>query len=305
MLTTDLARSTELEVIATQRLHDLLAAAGKDAGAPLDRSTTAELARWARADLVISGAVFKLGEQYRIDAQAYDVRTGTLAAAHKVSGSELFKMLEDLTAGLLAGLTSGAPQLPALQAVTQSEDAFRAYTEGKRLYGNLLFAQAVDQFRRAIDLDPDFALPKVHLATALFTIGDVKGGVNSLQKALEQAEALPDDERLLAQGLEAYFGQEDSDKGSKYFRELIERFPRNPEGYVWYGRACSEIAGDSMEGVRQLRAALKIDRDYLPAVVSLADEMTRLGAEAESRSLLRETANRCPQAKDAIEALLN
>jgi TolB-like protein len=305
MLTTDLSRSPQLEVIATQRLHDLLTAAGQDAAAPLDRTKTAELARWARADLVISGAVFKLGDQYRIDAQAYDVKTGTLEHAQKVSGTDLFSMVEALTAGLLGGLTSGERSTPTLQAVTQSEEAFRAYTEGKRLYGNLMFAQAADRFREAIDLDESFALPRVHLATSLLTIGDIEGGVDSLGFALADAGALPEDERLLAQGLDAYFREADYDKGAEYFGELIERFPRNPDGHVWFGRAASELEGDSMKGIRRLRAAIRIDRDYLPAVVSLAEEMTRLGAVEESQTLLRETAERCPMAAEAIEALLD
>jgi len=304
MLTTDLARSPELEVIATQRLHDLLARAGQDAAAPLDRSTTAELARWARADLVISGAVFKLGEQYRIDVQAYDVNTGTMAAAHKVSGTELFDMVEELTTGLLAGLTSGKLDTPRLRAVTRSEEAFRAFTEGKNHYANLRYEKAAGLFREAIEIDHDFALPRIHLATSLFSVGDVEAGVAALGEALADPEALPEDDRLLAQGLDAYFREGNHGKGAKLFERLTERFPRNPEAFVWQGRVASDLEGDPMQSVRYLRAALKIDRDYLPAVAGLAGEMMRLGAVTESESLLRETADRCPMAADAIEALL-
>jgi len=304
MLTTDLARSPELEVIATQRLHDLLARAGQDATAPLDRSTTAELARWARADIVISGSVFKLGEQYRIDVQAYDVLTGTLVAAHKVSGTELFDMVEELTVGLLAGLTAGKLNTPSLQAVTRSEDAFRAFTEGKNHYANLRFEKAAGRFRKAIELDGQFALPRIHLATSLISIGDIEGGVLALGEGLANPDALPEDDRLLAQGLDAYFREGDYGKGAEFFEQLTERFPRNPEAYVWLGRVASDLEGDPMEGVRHLRAALRIDRDYLPAVASLAGEMMRLGAVTESENLLRETADRCPMAADAIEALL-
>jgi len=304
MLTTDLARSPELEVIATQRLHDLLARAGQDAAVTLDRSTTAELARWARADIVISGSVYKLGDRYRIDAQAYDVQTGTMVTALKVSGTELFEMVEELTAGLLAGLTSGELATPSLQAVTQSEDAFRAFTEGKSFYANLRFDEAAGRFREAIEFDADFALPRLHLATSLFTTGDVEAGVAALTDGLANPDTLPEDDRLLAQGLDAYFREGDYGKGAELFGQLIERFPRNPEAYVWWGRVVSDFEGDPMEGIRHLRAALKIDRDYLPAVASLAGEMLRLGAVTESESLLRETADRCPTAADAIEALL-
>ena len=303
MLTTDLSRSSQLEVIATQRLHDLLANAGKDATTPLDRSTTAELARWARADIVISGSVFKLGDQYRIDAQAYDVETGTLSAAHKVSGTDLFLMVENLTTGLLSGLTQGETTRPE-RMPTRSQDAFLAFTEGKTQYENLQFEAAADSFRASIEHDGEFALPQVHLATTLLTMGDVDGGLVAIETALQDSESLPEDERLLAQGIDAYFREGDFVKGAALFADLIERFPRNPESHVWWGRAASELQGDSMEGIRQLRAALKIDRDYLPAVVGLAGEMSRLGAVEESQTMLQAAADRCPMAADAIMELM-
>ena len=109
---------------------------------------------------------------------------------------------------------------------------------------------------------------------------------------------------MLAQGLDAYFREGNHGKGAKLFERLTERFQRNPEAFVWQGRVASDLEGDPMQSVRYLRAALKIDRDYLPAVAGLAGEMMRLGAVTESESLLRETADRCPMAADAIEALL-
>ena len=147
MLTTDLSRFGDLEVIATQRLYDLLALAGRDPTQTLDRATASELARWAGAGIVISGAVFKAGNRYRIDAQAYDTARGTVAVAHKVEGEQLFEMVNELTAGLRRGLSVAAVEDAALQAATtSSEEAFRSYARGRTLYDGLRFEQAAEQF---------------------------------------------------------------------------------------------------------------------------------------------------------------
>jgi TolB-like protein len=302
MLTTDLARSKNLELIATQRLHDLLTTAGYDGNAVLDRSTTAELARWADADIVISGAVFKLGETYRIDAQAYDIESGTMIVAHKVSGSELFEMVEELTAGLLGGLTGSSEPMPKLLAVTNNQEAFRAFSEGRSSYEQLDFEGAVESFRESIELDGEFAQPRLQLATSLFAVGEDEKGMAALAQAVANSEQLPEDERLLVQGLDAYFLKDDPETGAARFKELLQRFPRHTDAYVWRGRIAANLEGDPMNAVRQLRMALKIDRDYLPAVISLAAEMTHLGAADASDALLRETADRCPMARDAIES---
>ena len=305
MLTTDLSRSTDLEMIATQRLHDLLVNAGKDASMPLDRSTTSELARWARADIVISGSVFKLGEQYRVDVQAYDVETGTLAAAQKVSGVDLFTMVEELTAGLLLELTNRETRSPEMLRPTKSEEAFRAFTAGKTQYANLQYGEAAESFRVSMEYDGEFALPQIHLATSLLSMGEMDEGLIVIERVLEDSGNLPDDDRLLAQGIDAYFREGNLEKGTDLFNELIERYPRNTEARVWMARGVTELDGDSMEGIRQLRAALKVDRDYLPAVVGLADEMARLGAVDESQALLQGAADRCPLAAEAIEERMN
>ena len=302
MLTTDLARSQQLELIPTQRLHDLLATAGYETNAVLDRTTTAELVKWAGADIVISGAVFKLGETYRIDAQAYDVEDGSMVIAHKVSGSELFEMVEELTAGLMTGLTGDREPMPRLLAVTDSEGAFQAFSEGRGYYENLEFKEAAAHFRKSIELDQTFGQPQLHLATSLFAAGENDAGLDALRQAVQNADTLPEDEKLLVTALDAYLLQNDPDSGAIVFEKLFKRFPRHTDALVWRGRIAADVEGDPMTAIRQLREAIKIDRDYLPAVVTLAGEMSKLGVVEESTKLLRDTAERCPMAKDAIES---
>jgi len=152
MLTTDLSRSKDLEVIATQRLHDLLASAGRDPEEILDRSTASELARWAGADIVISGSVFRSGRRYRIDAQAYDTASGAVTVARKVEGEDLFVMVDELTSGLREGLQFSAVEAaPLLMVTTSSEEAFRHYTRGRAYYDSLDLEAAEDQFKIGVE----------------------------------------------------------------------------------------------------------------------------------------------------------
>ena len=67
MLTTDLARVPGLQVISSQRLQDLLSAAGKGDLKELDRGATTQLGRYAGAGVAVNGTIFKAGEKYRVD----------------------------------------------------------------------------------------------------------------------------------------------------------------------------------------------------------------------------------------------
>ncbi len=305
MLTTDLSRSKDLEVIATQRLHDLLAASGKDPEAALDRSTATELARWAGADVVIGGSVFKAGGQYRLDAQAYDTRTGAIVAAHKVQGEDLFPMVDELTTALRRELRLGAPEQPAplRAAVTSSEEAYRHFVRGKSLYDSLRFGDAATEFRRALELDPAFALARLRLVTTLDMAGRREEALRLAGDLAAEEQRLPEPEQLLARGFSAFFLEGDATEGRKVLETLLERFPESDEAYLWLSRGLSEIAGDPLRATQKLRKAIELDPNNLAAISALAGQLAELGAVEDARRLLEDGLARNPEATALREQL--
>jgi TolB-like protein/Tfp pilus assembly protein PilF/predicted Ser/Thr protein kinase len=295
MITTDLSASEGLDVIATQRLHDLLAAAGQDPSRGLDRSTTAELARWAGADLVISGSVFKAGERYRIDAQAYDTGTGSVVTAYKSEGGDPFPLVSDLTAGLLRGLgvaASGAGQ----PAVTRSGPAFQAFVRGKERFENLALDEANVELEAALEIDPGFALARLYLAKIAILDGETETAAQMLDQALARAEEMPEAPRLLARALEAFYVDRDEIAGERLIEELTRRFPQNGEFYAWWGRALVDLGRKPLAATRKLGEALRLDPNSILAITALAEQLTRLGQEEEARRLLAEARERSPVA---------
>jgi TolB-like protein/thioredoxin-like negative regulator of GroEL len=298
MLTTDLSRSGELEVIATQRLYDLAAMAGGDERPDLDQSTVTELARWAGAGLVISGSVFKLGEVYRIDAQAYDTRTGTVTVAHKVEGSDLFRMVNELTAGLREGLQlSKGHETGGLELVaTSSEDAFRFYTQANEDYDNLRFGEAAANLERSLQSDPEFTMARLRLAMSLHAMGDEAAAEKRVEELAPEIDRLSESDRLLAQALHAFVSERDFDAGSRYLEQLTEKYPNHGSAYVLWAQGLDELADDPLQATRKLQAALKQDPNNLPAIVALARHLARFGATRDAELILRQAADRNPDA---------
>ena len=304
MLTTDLSRSRDLEVIATQRLYDLMSAAGHDPESPLDGASATELARWAGATVVISGSVFKLGDTYRIDAQAYDIASGTVAVAHKVEGADLFALVTDLTSGLRQGLKLATVEDEQLIASTSSEEAFRHYTFGREQYDNLNYDRASADLERAIEIDPEFGLARLQLALNQQALGHERAAVELVEGLLPDADRLPERERLLTHAFDAFFIQEDAEKGAGYVNELLEQYPDDGSAYVMWARALSEREGNRVGAMHKLRAAVVADANNLPAIAALADQLARLGDAATAETIIREAATRNPQAADTLERLV-
>ncbi len=298
MLTTDLSRSGELEVIATQRLYDLAAMAGGERRPDLDQATVTELARWAGAGVVISGSVFKLGEVFRIDAQAYDTRSGTVTVARKVEGTDLFQMVDELTAGLREGLQlRGGEKAERLDLMaTASEDAFRLYTQAREHYNNLLFDEAAEKLEQSLVTDPKFSLARLRLALSLHAMGDEKAAARRVDELVPDIDRLPESDRLLARALHAFVSERDFEAGARYLEELTEKYPNHGAAYVLWAQGLDELAGDPLQATRKLQAALKQDPNNLPAIVALAEHLARFGATTDAEQILRQAADRNPDA---------
>jgi len=297
MITTNLARSDDLEVVATQRIYDLLAVAGEREPRAMDRSMAPELARWAGADIVIGGSVFKIGDNYRIDAQAYDTASGTVTAAHTVEGDELFAMVDELTDGLRAGLSVGTIEEPTLEIVTtSSEEAFKRYARGRQLHENLMFEEAADEFRESLEADDGFALAHLRLAMSLLADDDEETALPHIDKAAEQVDRMPSAERLMTLALHSFYREGDLEAGTRHLEQLAREHPGERDTYVLWARVLADLSNQPLRATSRLRQAIELDPGNLQAIAALASQLVDLGEVQAARVILEEAKRRNPQA---------
>jgi tetratricopeptide (TPR) repeat protein len=297
MLTTDLSRSPGLEVISTQRLYDLLSREGEAGEGALDRSTATELARRAGAGIVLSGSIFKPGDEYRIDVQAYDTATGQVVTAASVTGQDVFQMVDWLTNDIRRGLQYAADEGTDLRTMlTASQEAYRHYTEGTRLYQDYRFAEATAAYRRSLEADPGFAAAQLRLGMNLYLQGERAEGLPLIAEAAAQAERLPRKQRLLAEAFSAFWVEQDFRKGDERLQELVDRYPEDKEGFFWRAQALAGLAGDREGAVRMLRRVMDLDPGYTLAVTALGGHLLALDRAAESRQVLEDFLEAHPDA---------
>lgn len=84
MLTTNLSRYGELEVVSSQRLFDILNIIGKDDVETIDKHLATEIANRAQVKTMLLGGIIQIGEKIRINTQLCDVRTGSNIGSEQV-----------------------------------------------------------------------------------------------------------------------------------------------------------------------------------------------------------------------------
>ena len=164
-LTNDLRSAMHLRIIDRTRVVEAVRRLGTDL-APL----RGELL----IDLAIVGSFQCAGGRLRITARAVDVASGEALADSKVDGplDSVFD-LQDRTvmqlAEAIASRTESTARRPHRE--TSSLEAYQAFTEGRVRLETLDASQvgnAINDFERAIELDPRYAAAHVGLANARF-----------------------------------------------------------------------------------------------------------------------------------------
>jgi tetratricopeptide (TPR) repeat protein len=192
LLTTNLAQAKSLDVISTERVRGLISRRTKGEGR-LPPGAAQEVAKEAQADMFLSGALLKVGSQLRLDLRVQETATGKLLFADKVEGDNaqaVFGMVDQATAAILAKLTPGeAPPKPNVAAsLTSNLEALRAYEEGLSYYDRFFMEEAASAFRRATELDPQFAMAHYQLAGSSI---DYAAARQAMARAAQLADRLP------------------------------------------------------------------------------------------------------------------
>ena len=173
LLTTNLAQLPDVLVVGRQSLYDLLMEEGRSEEEEIPEALAMTVARGAGARMLLWGSVTGTAADMRIDAQLIELENGTVASADFARGSDVFELVDTLTAQLAARLT-GAPRASELVRIshlgTTNLAALGAFHRGNALARAGRLDEAEAYFERAATIDSAFALP--FLASRVEVAGD-------------------------------------------------------------------------------------------------------------------------------------
>lgn len=261
-----------------------------------------EIARALAATHVLDGSVRRADDRVRIVAQLVDPVTDRQLWAETYDRrlTDIFAIQSDVALSIASALrTKLSPDETThiRREPTASMEAYQHYQRGRHLYlqfGGDSMHRAIGYFRRALELDPEYALAWASLAIAV--IDTIESGVADAPLARREATqaaaaALRIDPELgeahTAQGYVDFALEFDWQSAEAEFRRAIELRPSDAEAHDLYGRMCSAI-GRFDEAIVLLRRAHELD----PLVQrnDLATTLLRAGryeeAEAEAARAL-------------------
>lgn len=173
LLMTDLARSSQLQVVDRLRLDALLRELRfVQASRNVDSATAPRVGGLVGARRLVVGTVTQVpGGELRIDARIADAGTGEIRPAVFATANLADILLAEKALALqlfdqLGVTLTPAERVAVEQRATQNLAALLAYSRGVRYAVEGRFDQAAGEFETAVRLDPSFSIARTRLARA-------------------------------------------------------------------------------------------------------------------------------------------
>jgi len=234
-----------------------------------------DIARELDVANIMEGAVQRSGNRVRINVQLIDAETDEHLWAEiydrELSAENLFDIQSEIAQAIATALEatlSDAEMANLAEAPTTNVAAYDLYLQARQLsvrqeeLGN---QTALELFREAIRLDPEFKLAWTGLADAYLTLyWWYSGGDTSLRdkarEAIDRARSIDDDfpELFMSEGLYWYWGFLDYERAIYNYGRAIEQAPNDAAGYR--GLAWASRRADLWEqSVEAYRTSLRLD----------------------------------------------
>jgi serine/threonine protein kinase/Flp pilus assembly protein TadD len=204
-LSIQLEQSPFLNTLSVLKVRETLVLMGRSANDRVTEEMAREICERTGSAMVLAGSIAPLGTQYILGLNAENCRTGDLLAQEQVQSVRK----EDVLNGLGQAATKIRAKLgesissiqkfdtPIAKATTSSLEALKALSLGNNSLTQKGDVDSIPFYKRAIQLDPNFALAYAQLGTAYANLEEPDLASENYQKAYELRNRVSEREKFL------------------------------------------------------------------------------------------------------------
>jgi serine/threonine protein kinase/tetratricopeptide (TPR) repeat protein len=202
-LAVQLGQSPYINVFPQDKVRDTLRFMGRSPEERVTPELARDICRREGIKAVLNGSISSIGSQYVVGVDAVNCQTGDSLARDQVQVDKreqvlgaVGKVASSLRARLGESLASIQKFDVPVEATTSSLEALKAFSlaEAERDKGNEI--GAIPMYKRALELDPNFAVAYARLGQAYANVGEVALAVENEKKAFERRERGSELEKL-------------------------------------------------------------------------------------------------------------
>jgi len=236
LLITSLENTGYFYVATWERMRDLLKQMGKDDAQFIDSDLGFSLCRREGIGAIVLGSFTKAGETFATDVKVLDVQTKKLVRSASSRGEGVASILriqiDELSKGIAQGMRIPQERIDAAQRniegiTTYSMEAYRYFLEARDAYDIDNHEEALKNLKKAIDIDPDFALAYLKLGEVYIDLRNSTAASDAIKKAMSYLDKVSEKERLYIEVLAAAWlgNEQDREQQIKILQMIAEKYP--------------------------------------------------------------------------------
>ena len=298
-LSVQLEQSPFLDLLSAQRVNDTLKLMGHPAGDRLTPEVTREVCLRTGSKAMLTGSIAGLGSQYVIGLKAVNCNTGdVLAEAQEQAASKesVLKALDAAAVSLRGKLGESLSTVqkyatPVEEATTPSLEALKAYSLAWKTKTAKGSTAALPFFKRAVELDPNFAVAYAGMSLVYANLGEVGRAAEYIRKAYDLREKASELERFDIEGLYYLFATGELEKAAQTYELWQQTYPRDDTPYGDLGAVSGEL-GNWEKALEECREALRLEPNNAANYLNLGFAYMFLDRLGEAEAMYKQAEER-------------
>jgi serine/threonine protein kinase len=259
-LAVDLEQSPFLNILSDSKVAETLKLMGRKSSDRVIGEVATELCLRTGSKAVVSGSITSIGSQYVVALDAVACNGGDSLAKERADAASkegVLKALDTSTTALRARLGESLASLQKfdvpVEATTPSLEALKAYSMGITTGRTKGDSEALPFMKRAIELDPNFAMAYVGVGIEYSNLGQASLAADYARKAYNLRDRVSDRERYRISAFYFQYVTGEMDKAIEAYELWAKSYPREmvPRGNLGslyasmgeYDKAIAETEG--------------------------------------------------------------
>ncbi len=299
-LAVQLGQSPFLNILSDRKVGETMRLMGRQSGDRITQDLAGELCVRTGSKAILLGSISKLGGQYVVGIDAVGCSTGdTLAKEQEEAATkeDVLKALSKAASSLRAKLGESLASIQKfdvpVEATTTSLEALKAFSMGITTSRTKGDAAAIPFMKRALELDPNFAVAYASLGLEYHNLGQASLAAENIKKAYALRDRVSEHEkyRIAALYYDEVTGEEEQAIqvyelwAKSYPQDLV---PPNNLGVIYadlgqYEKALAVTEESLQLEPNQVNAYGNLAQDYL--AVNRPDDAKKAIEQAQERKL--------------------
>jgi serine/threonine protein kinase/tetratricopeptide (TPR) repeat protein len=299
-LAVQLEQSPFLSLISDERIRKTLRLMNQPPDARLTPERAREICERTASAAVLEGSIASLGSQYVLGLRAKNCRTGDVLDEEQAQAARKEDVLNVL--GQIASkfrtrvgeplATVAKQNTPLAEATTPSLEALKAYSMGYEVAFSTGYTAAVPHLKRAIQIDPQFAMAYAVLGNIYSGIGESVLSAESTRKAFELRDHASDREKFY---ITVNYDRQvtgNLEKAQRTCELWAQTYPRDAHAHGLLSGFVAQGSGKYVKSIEEARKAIGLDPDVTPAYANLASSYFYLGRVREAEAAIQRAFER-------------